>query len=142
MSLSTIQPNTQLPLHEEQACVNQAITRFFDGITALDMQTIGQYATKDLLVLENGIVWDLDTFAGNINGLKAVTISRVNHLDFIRTEITGDTAWTIYNNAADITINNEEMHMRWLESAYLVKEEGEWKIRVLHSTMLKPPAGR
>ncbi|WP_121356940.1 nuclear transport factor 2 family protein [Flavisolibacter nicotianae] len=124
----------------EQAQVNQAVNNFFDGIAALDAKTMKQYTTKDFLLLEDGAVWNMDTLANKLNPLKTMNFSRTNHLDFIQTEVEGSIAWVAYNNTADMSVNGQKMNVRWLESAVLVKEGKDWKIKMLHSTPLKPKA--
>lgn len=123
---------------DEKEKVNHVLTRFFDGISVLDIKLMKQYVTNDFLLLEGGDVWNMDTVAVYLNQLKTGSFSRTNHLNFIRTEITGNTAWVAYNNAADMNINGKKRNVQWLESAVLVKEGNEWKIQLLHSTPLKP----
>lgn len=123
---------------DEKEKVNQVLTRFFDGISALDIKLMKQYVTNDFLLLEAGDVWNMDTVAVYLNQSKTGSFSRTNHLNFIRTEITGNTAWVAYNNAADMNINGQKRNVQWLESAVLVKDGKEWKIQLLHSTPLKP----
>lgn len=121
----------------EQSKVNQSLTRVFDALAALDLKGITEFTTKDFTVLESGVVWNLDTLAGKIESLKGTSYARTNHLDFVKTEILGNTAWVVYHNSADIVLNGEEIQARWLESAVLIKESGIWKIKLLHSTTLK-----
>jgi len=72
-----------------------------------------------------------------VNQLKGASFSRTNHLDFMQTEIKGNTAWSIYYNSADMIIDGLEVHREWLESAVLLKEGKVWKVKLLHSTTLK-----
>lgn len=123
---------------KEQDKINQTIIKFFDGLADLNDTIIKQYSTADFMLLENGEVWNMDTLINELNHLKRVSFSRTNHLSFIQTEVSGKTAWVAYNNAADITINRQKMNVQWLESAFLVKKGKEWKVRLLHSTLLKP----
>ena len=120
----------------EQAEVKEAVTKFFDCIATLDTKMMKQYLTKDFLLLENGAVWNMDTLVNKLNPLKAMSFSRTNHLDFIETEVKGNTAWVAYNNAADISAGGQKKNVQWLETAVLVKEGKNWKIRMLHSTLL------
>jgi ketosteroid isomerase-like protein len=131
--------NTAPSNSETQQRVNQAIIRFFDGIAASDLAMIRACVTENFVILENGEVWNMDTFAAKINELKALSPTRVNQLDFILTEINDSTALVVYNNAADMTIKGHPLSMRWMESAFLLKEGEEWKIRMLHSTRLNLP---
>jgi hypothetical protein len=121
----------------EQTRVNQSLIKLFDALAALDMNGIKEFSTKDLMILESGSVWNLDTIAHKIDELKSVNFSRTNHLDFIQTEIKGNTAWSVYYNSADMIIDGVEVHRKWLESAVLVKEDKVWKIKMLHSTTLR-----
>jgi ketosteroid isomerase-like protein len=130
--------NAQTQKSSEQGKVNQTITRFFDGIAALDIKAMKQCTTGDFLLLENGAVWNMDTLTNKLSPLKTAGFSRTNHLDFIQTEVKENTAWVAYNNAADINVNGQKRNVQWLESAVLIKEGKEWKIKLLHSTALKP----
>jgi ketosteroid isomerase-like protein len=121
----------------EQTKVNQSLTKLFDALAALDMNGIKSFSIKDLIILESGAVWNLDTLSHKIDELKAINFSRTNHLDFVQTEIKGNIAWVVYYNSADMLINGVEVHRKWLESAVLVKDSKEWKVRLLHSTTLK-----
>lgn len=130
--------NAQTQKNNEPAKVNQAVNRFFDGIAALDTKLMQQYTTKNFLLLEDGAVWNMDTLTKKLSPLKTMSFSRTNHLNFIRTEVTGSTAWVAYYNTADMSVNGQKMNVQWLESALLVNEGNGWKIKMLHSTTLKP----
>ena len=129
---------TQAQNVPEQTSVQQAVIKLFDGIATLDEPMIRQQVTTDFLLLEDGAVWTTDTLMTKLNPLKAVRFSRVNHLDFIQTDVKGNTAWVAYHNTADMTINEAKRAANWLESAFLVKQAGVWKIQFLHSTVVKP----
>ena len=121
----------------EQSKVNQTLLKLFDALAALDMNGIKEFTTKDLVVLESGVVWNLDTLASKVDQLKGASFSRTNHLEFIQTEIKGNTAWVVYRNSADMLIDGLEASRLWLESAVLVKESKVWKVKLIHSTTLK-----
>jgi len=121
----------------EQTKVNQSLMKLFDALAALDINGIKEFSTKDLTILESGAVWNLDTLSHKIDGLKAVSFSRTNHLEFVQTEIKGNIAWVVYYNSADMIIEGVEVHRKWLESAVLVKEGKVWKVKLLHSTTLR-----
>ena len=134
--------NAQTQNSNEQTKIQQTIIQFFEGFSALDTTIIKQYSTKDFLLLENGSVWNLDTVAVHFNQLKdrlkGGSLTRINHLEFIQTEVKGNSAWVAYNNTADITYDNvQKRKLQWLESAFLVKEGKDWKIGLLHSTVVK-----
>lgn len=128
---------TQRNNHENEK-VEQAVIKFFDGIAALDATIIRQHSTKDLMILEDGAIWNFDTLTTKLEPLKAVSFSRINQFKFIETVVAGNSAWVAYKNTADMTIDGQKVNKQWLESAFLVKEDNKWQIKLLHSTVLKP----
>lgn len=130
--------NAQTQKIDEQKKINEIMTKFFDGIAELDFTKMKQYATKDVIVLESGAVWSMDSLTKFLAPLKSMNFKRTNELRFIQTEVKGNTAWVIYNNTANMTINGQQRNINWLESALLLKEDNVWKIKLLHSTTLPP----
>ena len=53
--------------------------------------------------------------------------------------ISGDTAWIAYVNKGSITDASGTTKQNWLESAFLEKQAGNWKIVFMHSTRVPPP---
>ena len=52
--------------------------------------------------------------------------------------INGNTAWIAYVNKGSITDASGTQNLKWLESAFLEKQAGAWKIVFLHSTRVPP----
>jgi hypothetical protein len=48
--------------------------------------------------------------------------------------IDGNTAWMAYVNKGKISDASGTVDQRWLESAFLQRQKGEWKIVFIHST--------
>jgi ketosteroid isomerase-like protein len=53
--------------------------------------------------------------------------------------INGDTAWIAYINKGSITDSSGTKSQQWLESAFLQKQGGIWKIVFVHSTRVPNP---
>jgi hypothetical protein len=121
----------------ENKMINQSIVKFFDGLSEIDPVKLKAYATADFMLLENGEIWNMDTLVSKIGVRKNSNITRVNKFRFINTALIGNAAWVSYYNTAEITFNEKQQTIRWLESAVLRKENGIWKIQLLHSTKLK-----
>ncbi len=128
----------QVASNDEQK-IKEVIIQLFDGFAQLDIAKITMQTTPDLLLLENGAVWNNDTLVKRITWSKNnyKSFSRVNRIDFIRTEIRGNTAWTSFYNQADIRMDSTARSVRWIESAVLIKEKNELKVQQFHSTVLK-----
>jgi ketosteroid isomerase-like protein len=54
--------------------------------------------------------------------------------------ISGNTAWIAYVNNGSITDAAGTQNQKWLESAFLEKQAGIWKIAFLHSTRVPIPS--
>ena len=124
---------------DDEQKIKNVIIQLFDGIAQLDVAKIAKQTTPDLMLLENGAIWNNDTLVKRITWSKNnyKSFNRVNRIDFIRTEIRGNTAWTSFYNQADIRMDSTARSVRWLESAVLIKEKNEWKVQQFHSTVLK-----
>jgi ketosteroid isomerase-like protein len=118
--------------------VNQTIIQLFDGIAGLDMKKIQQHTTKDVMLLEDGVIWNMDSIVSIINMFKSTEFTRTNKIEFIKSEVKGNIAWVAYHNTANMVINGQQMNLQWMESAVLIKEGNAWKVRLLHSTTKKP----
>jgi len=136
--LFTTMLQAQNPLSESQKIVQQTVINFFDGISNRDSISIKNYSTPDILLFENGMVWNADTLF-----LKAITLNtatdfkRVNTFDFINTVVNENFAWTTYNLTSEITRNSKKGFIQWMETVVLIKKKKMWKIKVLHSTLIK-----
>lgn len=80
----------------------------------------------------------MDTLLNKLNPLKLnITFNRINHLNFIQTDVKSNVAWVAYYNTADISVNGRKRSVNWLESAVLVKDGKAWKVQLLHSTVMR-----
>lgn len=118
--------------------VEAAIVKTFEAMAELNIDKMKSYCTDDIIIIENGPIWNMDTLTKKLLPGKAdPTFKRVNKIDFINTKIEGNTAWTYYYNQATGISNSKPFTVRWIESAVLFKEKGIWKIKFLHSTLLE-----
>jgi hypothetical protein len=118
----------------ENKKIENSVIEFFEGLSNGDMERLKKYSTGNIKLIENGQVWTMDTLAKFTSVKRAEDYRRVNTLKFIETEIKGNIAWTSYYNRADITSNGRSVVRKWMESIVLIKEDDEWKVRLLHST--------
>lgn len=128
---SNAQQKTMVQKEAEQTVIN-----FFEALSALDFDKM-RYYTKNIKLVEYGEVWNIDTLINAMKPSVGKNEKRINTLVFLDTEIKGNTAWLIYNNTADFELNGKKDRINWLESVVLVKDEGRWKISLLHSTVLR-----
>jgi ketosteroid isomerase-like protein len=118
--------------------VQQVVTEMFQALADRDFGKLKANCTADIIVLENGVVWNLDTLQEKINLSKAIPdFNRVNTIEFADTRIKGKTAWVSYYNRADYIRNGKKSYVQWLESVVLVKMGRKWRVQLLHSTVVK-----
>ena len=121
----------------EKNLIQGSVVRFFDAIADLDDNAMKAELTSDFTLIEHGLVWNADSLINHLKPMKGKQVTRINKLDFTKTEQQGDVAWIYYFNTAEISISEKKRTVKWLESAVLVKQSGKWKIKLLHSTDLK-----
>lgn len=128
----------QQSLTKNQQEVQQTVIKFFEALSNKDSISLKNYSTADITLFENGSIWNVDTLI-----LKAITLNtatdfkRINNIDFINTTVIKNTAWATYNLHSEITRNGKQATVQWMETVVLIKESKKWKIKVLHSTLIK-----
>jgi ketosteroid isomerase-like protein len=128
--------NAQEKLTDKEKLVQKAVIDMFQALADRDIVKLKSNCTEDILLLENGAIWNLDTLVQKVSQNTAADFKRINTIEFIDTKISGKIAWTTYNNKAEITRNGKNSIVKWLETVILIKEDGSWKIKNLHSTLL------
>ncbi|MBK9098923.1 MAG: nuclear transport factor 2 family protein [bacterium] len=116
----------------------KTIVAAFDAIARLDIDRLKSYCTDDIIIIENGPIWNMDSLIQRLLPRRSDTsFKRINKIDFLQTEVEGNTAWTYYINQASGISNNKLFKVKWIESAVLISQNGNWKIKLLHSTVLE-----
>lgn len=118
--------------------MQQTVIKLFETLSNRDSVSLKKYCAADIVLFENGSIWNVDTLI-----LKAITLNtstdfkRANNIDFISTTVNKNTAWATYNLHSEITRNGKQANVQWMETVVAVKERKKWKIKVLHSTLIK-----
>ena len=125
------------PENDEQG-VQQTVKNVFDALSNRDAASLRSNCTSDVRFYEYGEAWTADSLINKAIIRKTATdFRRTNNLDFVSTTINEDVAWVTYNLHSEITSNGKNSSVHWLETVVLVREEKKWKVKVLHSTMIK-----
>ncbi|MBL7849598.1 MAG: nuclear transport factor 2 family protein [Cyclobacteriaceae bacterium] len=137
LSLSTL-AQAQQPPTNDQSSVQQTVIKFFKALSDRDSVSLTNFCTNDILLVEYGQMWNLDTLIRKaIRKNTAADFKRVNTIDFLTTSIDKHIAWATYNLHSDITREGKHVTTHWMETVVVVKEKNQWKIKVLHSTLIK-----
>lgn len=137
VSLSLSVQAQQLPT-KDQLSVRKTISNFFETLSNRDSVNLKNYCTDDILLFEYGQMWNLDTLIRKaIRQNTATDFKRSNTINFITSSVDKNSAWACYNLHSDIIREGKHITMHWLETVVVVKERKKWKIKVLHSTLIK-----
>lgn len=121
-----------------QKAVQQGVIKLFDALSNRDSVSLKAYSTADITLYEYGQVWNMDTLI-----LKAITqnqsadFKRTNSFEFINTTVDKTTAWVTYHLQSVIIKDGKQVTMLWLETIVLSKSKNRWKVKHLHSTLIK-----
>lgn len=118
--------------------VQQTVVKLFDALSNRDSVSLKVYSTADITLYEYGEVWTIDTLI-----LKAITLNksadfeRTNTFEFITTAVDKNIAWVTYRLQSVILKDGKKATVQWLETVVLAKERNQWKVKHLHSTLIK-----
>ena len=125
------------PISEEEVVFK--VNQFFEllDIEAYEKEKISTILTKDFQIFEMGKAWDMDEFDKFIQEASQTTVSTSWILSDYVISVDENSAHVSYRNDGVFqTKNDETIISYWLESVYLVKEEGELKLKFLQSDLV------
>jgi len=128
----------QRPLTPPEQEVQQTVVKLFEALSNRDSLSLKNYSTADITLYEYGQVWNIDTLI-----LRTITLNqsadfkRTNSFDFINTNVNKTMAWVTYQLQSVITKDGKLATVQWLETVVLVKAKKQWKVKHLHSTLIK-----
>ena len=113
-----------------------SVVAFFTALSEANHQGIRDSTTENILILEQGEVWNLEKL---LSIVRPRTAARRNFFSVVSEEVRGNTALINYwNKALERSESGEERTRAWLESVVVVKKRGTWRILQMHSTRLGP----
>jgi ketosteroid isomerase-like protein len=129
----------QKVLTNEQSQIVDAVNTIFTAIQSDDAAKLNAVVSPDFYIFDGG---------RRFNAEQVETIFKTQHLagkryDWNVTEpdihISGNTAWIAYVNDGSISDASGRVHQQWLESGFLEKQAGTWKVVFMQSTRVPPP---
>jgi ketosteroid isomerase-like protein len=129
---------SQHQVFQKEQQVHTTIIKLFDALSNRDLVGLKAYSTADITLYEYGQVWNIDSLI-----LKAITLNqatdfkRTNSFEFINTTADKNTALVTYRLQSVIIKDGKQSTVQWLETVVLTKERKQWKVKHLHSTLIK-----
>ena len=124
----------QKSLTPDQQQVVDTVSTVFTAARADDVAKFDSVIASDFYIFDGGARFNGNSIMTLIKAQHAVG----KHYEWNVTEpdvhISGNSAWIAYVNKGSITDASGTVNQNWLESAFLEKQAGVWKIVFMHST--------
>jgi len=128
----------QKVLTNDQRQIVGALNTLLTAFRTDDIAKLNSVIAPDFYIFDAGIRFNGEAL---ITAIKAQNVAG-KHFEWNVTEpdvhIIDNTAWIAYINDGSITDSSGRVGHQWLESAFLEKQAGTWKVLFMHSTHVRP----
>jgi ketosteroid isomerase-like protein len=131
---ATPAPSRDAGLTAEQQQVVDTFTSMFAAIRAEDMSKLEAVVAPGFYIFDGGVRFDAQGLMAVIHAQHAMGKRYEWNVTEPDVRISGDTAWIAYVNKGSISDASGTKNQEWLESGFLHREGGSWKIVFVHST--------
>jgi hypothetical protein len=121
-------------LTTDQKKIVDTVSTIFTAARADDVAKFDSVIAPDFYIYDNGARFNGDAVMALIKQLHAAGKRYEWNVTQPDVHISGNTAWIAYVNQGSISDASSTMDQTWLESAFLQKQGGVWKIVFMHST--------
>jgi len=132
-TISTVRAQSG-PLTSDQKQVVDTVSTIFSAASAEDIAKFDSVITPDFYIFANGTRFNGDAIMGAIKAQHAAGKRYEEHVTEADIHISGNMAWIAYVNRGSITDASGTVNQNWLESAFLERRAGTWRIAFMHST--------
>ena len=123
---------------EEQQIID-TVSTIFTAARVDDTAKFDSVIAADFYIFDGGARFNGDTIMAFIKAQHAAGKRYEWNVTEPDVHVSGGTAWIAYVNKGSITDASGTTKQNWLESAFLEKQAGNWKIVFMHSTRVAPP---
>jgi ketosteroid isomerase-like protein len=129
----------QKSLTSEEKQVVDTVSTIFTAARADDVAKFESVIASDFYIFDGGARFNGDSIMAFIKAQHAAGKRYEWNVTEPDVHISGNTAWIAYVNKGSITDASGTVNQNWLESAFLEKQAGTWKIVFMHSTRAPIP---
>jgi|HubBroStandDraft_4_1064222.scaffolds.fasta_scaffold00057_28 ketosteroid isomerase-like protein len=124
----------QKPLTSDQRQVVDTLNTIFIAARADDVAKFDSVIASDFYIFDGGARFNGDSIMAFIKAQHAAGKRYEWNVTEPDVHISGNIAWIAYVNKGSITDASGTVNQNWLESAFLEKQAGTWRIVFMHST--------
>jgi hypothetical protein len=128
----------QKSLTSDQRQVVDTVSTIFSAARADDVAKFDSVIAPGFYIFDAGARFNGDTIMAFIKAQHAAGKRYEWNVTEPDVHIKGSTAWIAYVNKGSISDASGTVNQNWLESAFLEKQAGSWKIVFMHSTRVTP----
>lgn len=128
---------TRKPTEADKAAAEDAVKGFYAAIEKQDFDQMKTYCAPDFNGFEEGFVQSSDDFAQMLKSAGFTSIQI--HLDFVRTDVSGDLGHCVVKFDVRFNSANARLHAKTFENYLLKKIDGKWLISFYQSAHLNGP---
>ena len=121
-------------LTSQQRQVVDTVSTIFSAAREDDVAKFDSVIASGFYIFDGGARFDGDTIMTHVKSLHAAGKRYEWSVTEPDVHVSGDTAWIAYVNKGTVTDASGTVNQNWLESAFLEKQAGTWKIVFMHST--------
>jgi hypothetical protein len=118
----------------DQAQIVDTVSTIFTAARTDDVAKFDSVIASDFYIYDGGARFNGDAVMNLIKALHAKGMRFEWNVTEPDVHISGKMAWIAYVNKGSITDASGTVNQNWLESAFLEKQAGNWKIVFMHST--------
>jgi uncharacterized protein DUF4440 len=137
-NVSTVRAQ-QKSLTSDQRQVVDTVSTIFTAARADDVAKFDSVIAPGFYIFDGGARFNGDTIMALIKAQHAAGKRYEWNVNEPDVHINGHTAWIAYVNKGSISDASGTVNQNWLESAFLEKQAGSWKIVFMHSTRVPAP---
>ena len=119
--------------------VIDTVSTIFTAASTDDVAKFESVISADFYIFDGGVRFKGDAIMAFVKAQHAAGKRYEWNVAEPDVHIHGDTAWIAYVNKGSIGDASGTTKQNWLESAFLEKQGGDWKIVFMHSTRVAPP---
>jgi hypothetical protein len=124
----------QKPVTADQTQIIDAVKTIFTAALIDDVAKFDSVVAPGFYIFDGGARFNGDAIMALIKAQHAAGKRFEWNVTEPDVRISGNTAWIAYVNKGSITDASGTLKQNWLESAFLQKQAGIWKIVFMHST--------
>ena len=143
LAFSANLPNAsaQKVLTADQTQIVDAVKTIFTAVQTDDVALLNRVVAPDFYIYDGGSRFNGDGILDLIKAQQAAGKRFEWKITEPDVHIRGNTAWIAYVNKGSITDGSGTTDLKWLESAFLEKQAGAWKVVFMHSTRVPGAVG-